>query len=228
MNADEALFLPLPPLPREFYLQHTVDAARRLLNCLLISVAPEGLTAGRIAETEAYTQEDPACHAYRGQTPRNASMFGPPGHAYVYFTYGMHYCFNAVTAPVSAAEAVLIRSIEPLAGLELMAARRGLDSHKAESAPAPPSDAEARQRRIRLGRHLCGGPGKLCMACRLTRADDGQDLTIAGRLWIAPPLPEYGELADTDIVASRRIGITRGVELPWRFYARNEPYISRR
>jgi DNA-3-methyladenine glycosylase len=106
----------LVPLPREFYLPSAQVVAPRLLGKLLIRRLPEGLCAGVIVETEAYLCADPACHAVNGQTLRNAVMFGPPGHAYVYFIYGCHYCVNAVCHPVGSGEAVLIRAIQPLAG----------------------------------------------------------------------------------------------------------------
>ncbi|HZP82336.1 MAG TPA: DNA-3-methyladenine glycosylase [Chthonomonadaceae bacterium] len=207
-------------LPRDFYRQGTLTVARSLLDCILVHDSPEGLLAGRITETEAYTHDDPACHAFRGQTARNATMFGPPGHAYIYFTYGMHHCFNAVTAPEGRGEAVLIRALEPLAGLELMQRRRG----PAAAALSLSSDSEAA--RIRLGRALCGGPGKLCQAFGLNRALNGTDLTEQGRLWIAAA-PD-GPPDAAAIVATPRIGIAQGVELPWRFYRRDEPYISRK
>ena len=207
-----------PPLPLAFYLQDTLTAAQALLGCILIHDSPEGLTAGRISETEAYRRDDPASHAFRGQTARNATMFGPPGHAYIYLTYGMHYCLNAVTAPEGIAEAVLLRAVEPLAGVELMGRRRSLSERD-----AIPDDQKAR---IRLGRALCGGPGKLCQAFGLDRALNGCDLTAQARLWIASTGERKPEEAGR-IIATPRIGITQAVDRLWRFTLQGDPYTSR-
>lgn len=187
-------------LPRAFYDRSTVVVARELLGKLLVHISPEGVAAGRIVETEAYLQGDPACHASRGMTRRNWVMFGPPGHAYVYFIYGMYYCFNVVSAPEGVGEAVLIRALEPFAGVELMGLRR---------------------KREKL-EELCAGPAKLVQALGINRNHNGIDLT-EGELVIyqGTALPE-------PIVAAPRVGIRVGVELPLRFYLQNNRFISKK
>lgn len=179
----------------------TVKVARALIGTLLVHDSPEGRTAGRIVETEAYLSEgDPACHAARGETKRNRSMFGPPGTAYVYLIYGIHHCLNVVTAPKGVGEAVLIRALEPLEGLELMAARRGTD--------AP--------------RNLCSGPGKLVQAMGITLAHDGVDLRRSRlTLWT----PEEEPRAES-IDVGPRIGIRQGSELPLRFCFAGSRWLS--
>lgn len=191
----------LKALPQSFYLKDTVTVARQLLGCTLVHDSADGLTSGRIVETEAYLAADEASHSFRGQTARNSVMFGPPGHVYVYFIYGAHFCMNAVTQPEGVAEAVLVRALEPLDGLPLMEARR----------------------RTTNARHLCSGPGKLCQALGITGAQNGAPL-FSGPLRIFA-----GEaVADGEIVATTRIGITKASDLPLRFYLSDNPYISKR
>ena len=192
-------------LPRDFYLQDTRVAAQKLLGQIVQRRLPSGETlSGIIVETEAYLTDDPACHAYRGQTPRNSAMFGPPGHAYVYFTYGLHMMLNLVCAPEGVAEAVLIRALEPVEGEDTMRENRG-------------GIAETRQ--------LTNGPGKLAQALALTRlSQNGLDLT--------DPQSELQILANAsppfEMVTTTRIGITQGVDLPWRYYIQGNRYVSRR
>jgi DNA-3-methyladenine glycosylase len=168
-----------------------VVLARDLLGRILFYKTAEGLLAGRIVETEAYTgAADAASHAFRGRTARNAVMFGPAGHAYVYFTYGMHYCLNVTAAASGIAGAVLLRAAEPLAGVEIM------------------RDRGDRGPEIRL----LSGPGKIGRAFGLTLEDNGRDFT-RGPLGLAAGSP----VRDPEVAISRRIGISRAVDLPYRF-----------
>jgi DNA-3-methyladenine glycosylase len=169
-------------------------------------VAPEllGVTllvngvGGPIVEVEAYDSEDPAAHGFRGRTARNASMFGPPGHAYVYRSYGIHWCLNLVCEKEGSAAAVLIRALEPAHGLELMRERRGLDDP----------------------RLLCAGPGRVCQALDVTREHDGLPLDV-------PPFELSRGRARPEIAAGRRIGITAAADLPWRYAVAGSRYLSR-
>ncbi len=162
---------------------------------------PGGRVSGRIVEVEAYRgADDPASHAWRGPTPRNATMFGPPGHAYVYFTYGMHHCLNLVTEPAGRAAAVLIRALEPVDGIGRMRRRRG----------------------VREEERLARGPGNVARALGLTRAHDGLDLT-RGPLWVSDLPPER---SGRRILRSGRVGIRQAGERPWRFHLAGHPCVS--
>ena len=155
---------------------------------------------GVIVELEAYSQDDPASHGFRGETARNAAMFGPPGHAYVYRSYGIHWCLNFVCRERGRADAVLIRALEPTHGIDTMRRRRrGVDAE----------------------RDLCSGPGKLCEALAVTRELDGHALD-------APPFELLARAQTPDIVTGRRIGITRAAELEWRYGVAGSPFLSRR
>jgi len=186
-------------LDRPFYARPTVDVARDLLGQVLISHTPQGRSAGRIVETEAYLgADDPASHAARLRMGRVKAMWGEPGIAYVYRSYGIHAMLNVVTEPRGATGAVLIRALEPLIGVGLMRIRRGLDED----------------------RLLCSGPGKLCQALGIGLDLHGTDLVTSDRLWIA-----LGEPA-SEVSTSGRIGISRGQAHPWRFWATGNPHVS--
>ncbi|MCQ2559553.1 MAG: DNA-3-methyladenine glycosylase, partial [Clostridia bacterium] len=160
---------------------------------------PEGITAGRIVETEAYLSGDPASHSFAGPTRRNQPMFGPPGRAYIYTIYGIHQCFNVVTASEGQGEAVLIRALEPLEGLELMYKRRSYRPN------------------------LCQGPACLVQALGITLADNNCDLS-RGTLQIKPGI----NLLEEEIAVSRRIGLSKAQDKLWRFFWSNSAYVSRR
>ena len=169
-------------------------------------VAPEliGVTllvdgvGGEIVEVEAYDREDPASHGHRGPTARNAAMFGPPGHAYVYRSYGVHWCLNLVCGEEGDPQAALVRALAPTHGLEAMRARRGVEDERA----------------------LCSGPGKLCQALAITRVLDGLPLDRA-------PFNLLPRAHEPEVVAGPRIGISQGVDLPWRYGLADSPFVSR-
>ncbi len=176
------------------------EIAPQLLGCLLVRSIGGVQLVGRIVETEAYDQTDAASHSYRGRTPRTDIMFGPAGHLYVYFTYGMHYCCNIVTGPEGHGAAVLIRALEPLEGLDVMEANR----------------------HGRGGQELTNGPAKLCQAFGINKAWNGHNLSEPPlQLVLQDPLPE------DQIIQTTRIGITQAKDVLWRFYISGNPYVSR-
>ncbi len=188
------------PLPRRFYRRDSREVAPELLHKVLV----HGRLAGRIVEVEAYAGgEDPGSHAFRGRTDRNATMFGPPGHLYVYFTYGMHWCANAVCGEPGQAGAVLLRALAPMRGIPVMRTRR----------PAARRDVD-----------LCSGPAKLCEALGLDRAFDGADLVRRDR---GVAILDDGVPPPVDPGCSRRIGLSAGVEHEWRWFVTGDPNVSR-
>ena len=181
-------------LKRDFFARSVHGVAPDLIGATLLV---DGV-GGRIVEVEAYDQQDPASHAYRGSTRRNAAMFGPPGHAYVYRSYGIHWCLNLVCGGKGVPEAVLIRALEPTSGLDLQQSRRGVEDVRA----------------------LCSGPGKLCQALGITGEHDGLALDV-------PPFRLEARAEIPEIVTGPRIGITRATELNWRYMSAGSPYLSR-
>ena len=209
-------------LPREFYDRPSAKVARDLLGKILWRETPAGKCGGRIVEVEAYEgAKDSAAHSYRGQTPRNASMFGPPGHAYVYAIHS-RWCVNVVTEPEGVATAVLIRAIEPLFGLELMAQRRS-DSLLARRARLAKKGSASI---LLKPRDLCRGPARLCEALAINRREDGWDLTLGRDLWIEAD-PTF-QLTPRQIARSPRIGISTAQQRLLRFYVAVNPFVSGR
>jgi DNA-3-methyladenine glycosylase len=181
-------------LTRSFFSRSVHEVAPDLIGAVLLVNG----VGGRLVEVEAYHHTDPAAHSYIGPTERNAVMFGPPGYAYVYRSYGIHWCLNLVCEPAGSASAVLIRAIEPTEGLAMMRRRRGL--------------AE-----VRL---LCSGPGRLCEALGVTHAHNGLALT-------APPFAIFAREGDEEVIAGPRIGLTKAVEKPWRYGLKGSRFLSK-
>lgn len=193
--AEQPLVGRAPPLSRPFFARSVHEVAPELVGCTLLV---DGV-GGRVVEVEAYDPTDPASHGYRGKTSRNRSMFGPPGHAYVYRSYGLHWCLNLVCDGEGTASAVLVRALEPTHGLEAMAVRRGTDDP----------------------RLLCSGPGRLCQALGVTAAYDGLPLD-------EPPFTLLCRTAAVELASGRRVGISQAAERPWRYALAGSPFLSRR
>jgi DNA-3-methyladenine glycosylase len=181
-------------LAKDFFARSVHEIAPELIGSTLLV---DGV-GGTIVEVEAYDHEDPAAHGYRGRTARNASMFGPPGHAYVYRSYGIHWCLNLVCEEEGAASAVLLRALEPTQGLDVMRARRRLEDE----------------------RLLCAGPGRLCQALAVSREHDGLALD-------EPPFRLEARAGNVEIVSGPRVGITRAADRPWRYALAGSRYLSR-
>jgi DNA-3-methyladenine glycosylase len=196
--------LALAPLPRDFYAREPITVARELIGKQLLRETAEGPCGGRIVEAEAYlSTRDSACHASRGMNRKNAAMFGPPGHAYVYMIHA-RWCFNAVTEPEGTPSAILIRAIEPLEGIELMQERRGTE----------------------VLRDLARGPARLCEALAIDRSSNHWDLTLGRELWIAEDPAIHG--APLKTIRSARIGVTSAHRRLLRFYLANNLFVSGR
>ena len=181
-------------LEREFFARSVHEVAPALIGCTLLV---DGV-GGPIVEVEAYDHEDPASHGFRGETARNRSMFGSPGHAYVYRSYGIHWCLNLVCEEKGVAAAVLLRGLEPTHGVEEMRARRDLDEP----------------------RLLCSGPGRLCQALAVTEEHDGLPLDL-------PPFELRAREEEPELVTGPRVGITQAADLPWRYGLAGSPFLSR-
>lgn len=194
-------------LPKSFYSSPTIKVAKELLGTFLVHQTAAGTTIGRIVETEAYLfRNDPACHAHRGKTKRNEVMFGSAGRSYVYFIYGMYHCFNVVTGKVGEGEAVLIRALEPIEGIDLMSKRRKNHNHI----------------------QLCNGPGKLVIAMGISREQNGLSLCRSPlKLFSRDSFLKYRENnSRRSIIATSRVGISTGTELPLRFYIAGNIFVS--
>ncbi|MEX0992122.1 MAG: DNA-3-methyladenine glycosylase [Actinomycetota bacterium] len=186
---------------RAFYARPATEVARELLGQVLVGYERDGTRlAARVVETEAYLPDDEASHSFRGPTDRNRVMFGRAGLLYVYFTYGMHHCMNAVTGPEGEGSAVLLRAAEPIEGMTTMAGRRGSDGI----------------------RNLCSGPAKLCQAFGVDRTLDGVDLVTSNRLSVERGAP----VGERDVATTTRVGVSSGIEHQRRFVVVGDPFVS--
>ncbi|MCE7060123.1 DNA-3-methyladenine glycosylase [Dyadobacter sp. CY343] len=202
-------------LPLSFYQSNdTLALAEKLLGCELVHESPEGITSGIIVETEAYLRDDPACHAFNRRTPRTEPMYGEPGTIYVYLIYGMYQCFNIVSNVVGVGEAVLIRALQPTAGLDLMQLRRQVVP-KTPVLPAKPQKEFA-------VKELCRGPGKLVKAMGIDRTLHNNLTLTDGPIYLTAPA-----VADFEVTVTTRIGINVGATLPYRFFIKNNPFVSK-
>ena len=208
-------------LPLDFYQQHdTLTLAQLLLGCELVHESRESTTAGIIVETEGYLTGDPACHAYRSKTTRNAAMFGPAGTLYVYQIYNHYNCINVVTGPEGVGEAVLIRALEPTEGIDLMEHRRneafktGFERYRNNRVDASTPEGL---------KNLANGPGKLVIALSISRAAHNASSLTTGDICIRGPV-----LHDFEMVTTTRIGIKFGADLPYRYYVKGNRFVSRK
>jgi len=217
------------PVSRDFLARHAVEVAPELLGCVLEHETAAGLVAIELTEVEAYAgQTDPASHAYHGMTRRNAVMFGPPGHAYVYFTYGMHFCVNLVCSGEGSVSAVLLRAGAIIEGEDLARARR---SHRgprvARNQETPPQAPTRQPHQAPLAwRDLARGPARLCQALDIDRSLDGADVCVASSPLRLRPGSTGPAENPRKIVAGPRVGVAQAAEVPWRFWFAGEPTVS--
>lgn len=186
-------------LAPSFFNRSTIEVAKALLGCYLINETKEGTTIGKIVETEAYLSNDPASHSFNGKTKRNEPMFSHPGTIYIYFTYGMYHCFNIATKEKGIGEAVLIRSLEPIKGIELMKKRRKTDNIK----------------------ELCNGPAKLVQALGISKELNNSQINSSSLKILQPDDNKI------KIIKTRRVGISKGADLPLRFFIKDNNFISK-
>lgn len=193
-------------LPRSFYEGETVTVAKNLLGCYLVHLEGNGTTSGRIIETEAYPREDPAAHSFHGRTASNSVLFGPAGYIHVFLVYGLHWCMNVVTGRGACRGAVLIRALEPSEGIPVMQKRR----------------------RCKDTRILCSGPGRLTQALAITGEYNGLPLNSGPlQIWSKDSSSGTAISPEQEIIGTTRVGITKARELPYRFYLKGNPYVSR-
>jgi DNA-3-methyladenine glycosylase len=210
-----------PLLPRAFFARPALEVAPVLLGCVIEHETPDGLVAVALTEVEAYEgSADPASHAFRGRSARNAVMFGPPGHAYVYFTYGMHFCVNLVCLREGTASAVLLRAGRVVEGGMLAMARRAARTGVITASPAAAKE-----------RDLARGPARLCQALGIGRPLDGADVCDAGsplRVRYAPAAPHVstGHVSTGHVSTGPRVGVSSGARRPWRFWVTGDPTVS--